>query len=100
MLGMRKNQWLIDFAIFLLASPILIILQAIRLCRKLEVLHKSLMVSVLCRCCGAEISLVGLWECGCGFTYEGHLLRYCPVCRLFPNMIRCYRCGTTEKVGT
>jgi hypothetical protein len=99
MLRVRKKQWLVDLVLFLLASPILAVRLGIRVVRQLGVLRKSMMPSIPCRTCGAEISLVGLWECGCGFTYRGHLLRYCPVCGLFPNMIRCYRCKATEKVG-
>ena len=99
MSGVRKNRWVCDSVLFLLASPVLITCHAVRFFRRLGVIGKSLRMTLPCRTCGAEISLVGLWKCECGFTYQGHLLRYCPICRSFPNMVRCYRCGTTEKIG-
>jgi hypothetical protein len=51
-----------------------------------------------CRNCGAAISLVGLWQCKCGYTYQGHLLRSCPVCDGVPRMARCFECGVTEEL--
>jgi hypothetical protein len=49
-----------------------------------------------CQACGAEISLLGMWECRCGYTYQGNVLRVCPVCHSLPRMIRCFSCGNTE----
>ena len=51
--------------------------------------------NILCATCGETISLVGIWECRCGYTYRGHLLRHCPVCDSLPRMVRCFSCGTT-----
>jgi len=48
--------------------------------------------------CGETVSLVGLWRCGCGYTYKGHLLRVCPVCKGLPRMVRCFSCGITVKL--
>jgi hypothetical protein len=99
MSGTKQNRWVVDFVLFILASPVLAVRYMIRFFCQLGVVNKSLRTTLPCRTCGAEISLVGLWKCGCGFTYQGNILRYCPICKLFPNMIRCYRCGTTEKIG-
>jgi hypothetical protein len=51
-----------------------------------------------CRNCGDPISLVGIWRCQCGYTYQGHLLRSCPVCDALPRMARCFQCGVTEEL--
>jgi hypothetical protein len=48
--------------------------------------------------CGASISLRGLWRCGCGYTYRGHLLTRCPICTSVPRIARCYRCGVTVRL--
>ncbi len=48
--------------------------------------------------CGEMLSLIGFWKCSCGFTYQGHLLRRCPVCFSVPCVVRCYRCGVTTKL--
>ena|SRR5438132_1558342 len=51
------------------------------------------------RCsCGEIVSLLGEWRCRCGYTYQGHLMRNCPVCFSMPRVARCYRCGLTTKL--
>jgi hypothetical protein len=53
--------------------------------------------AIVCEC-GAAVSLVNVWKCSCGFTYRGHLLRVCPVCKTIPRVVRCYACGVTTKL--
>lgn len=95
---MTLKSWQWNLALFIAASPVLAIVQAVRAARRLKLLVAAQRVSTACGTCGAEIMLVGFWRCGCGFTYQGHLLRLCPICGSFPEMVRCYRCGATEKL--
>ena len=94
---MKPWQW--DFVLFILASPILAIRGAVRFARRAVFLYQAAQPTMPCRMCGNPILLVGFWRCACGFTYEGHLLRFCPVCGSIPQMVRCYECGATEKVA-
>lgn len=94
---MTPWQW--NLVLFVLASPILLLRAMIRALRRLRVLHAATRPAIACRTCGAEIGLVGLWRCRCGFTYQGHLLRVCPVCGSFPAIVRCYQCQATERVA-
>lgn len=95
---MKLKPWHWDLSLFILASPLLAVRAAFRAVRRIRFLRQALEPWIACRTCGEQIFLVGFWKCGCGFTYEGHVLRYCPVCGSFPAMIRCYQCGATEKV--
>ena len=95
---MMPKSWLWDVALFVLASPILAIRAAVRMARRGKLLYLTVQPAMTCGTCGGQIPLVGFWQCRCGFTYQGHLLRFCPVCQSFPHMVRCHRCGATEKV--
>src|SRR5689334_13134376 len=92
---LRKFLW--DLTIFLLASPMLAIVTLRRAIRKLRFFLAASRIEVTCEC-GAAVALVGVWKCGCGFTYSGHLLTICPVCASVPCVVRCYRCGITTKL--
>jgi len=86
------------FTVFLwfLASPVFCIAglgRLVKRCRFWSIAYRS---EFFCHTCGAVVSLVGMWECKCGYTYRGHVLRACRVCDATPRMIRCYSCGTTE----
>ncbi len=94
------KSWPWDLALFVLASPILLCRAASQAFRKLQVLGMAKDPVTICRTCGGQIWLVGFWRCSCGFTYQGHLLRVCPICQSFPRMLRCYRCGATQLVAT
>ena len=93
------NSWHWDLALFVLASPILVFRSFLRGARRLRLLRMAAQPSVVCRTCGSEIALLGVWRCSCGYTSRSHLLRYCPGCGNFPRWIRCYQCGTTQRVG-
>jgi hypothetical protein len=91
------NDTWVDWALFIFASPILL-LQALRRVReRYRFFELAMQSEMLCEC-GAPISLVGLWRCSCSFTYRGHLLRTCPACGTIPYVVRCYRCGVTTKL--
>ncbi len=92
------NSWCWDLILFALASPILVIRGILRGVRRLRFLVTAMRPNVVCRTCGSEISLIGVWRCPCGYTSRSHLLRYCPGCGAFPRVIRCYRCGETRRV--
>ncbi len=96
MAGVTRSFW-VNCALFALASPVLVVKAALRTRDDLRYIGVATAPAIVCEC-GAEVSLVGLWRCGCGFTYRGHLLRVCPVCNTTPCVVRCYRCGVTTKL--
>ena len=89
---------LMDLALWLLASPILCVRWVFVAIRRWKFYRASYTPRMICRNCGAAISLVGIWRCRCGYTYRGHLLRLCPVCGSLPRMVRCFACGVTERL--
>ncbi len=91
------NDLIRNFALTILASPVLVIRGAWRLRSHIHFLRIAYAPSVPCRC-GRPIFLVGIWKCSCTYTYRGHLLRYCPICGRLPRMARCYGCGLTTKL--
>ena len=95
MAGM-KDSWS-DFALFILASPVLLVLAVRRGLNRYRFFQLAMQPEIVCEC-GSPVSLVGLRKCSCGFTYRGHLLRECPVCGTIPCVVRCYRCGVTTKL--
>lgn len=95
MAGM-KNIW-VDGVLFVLASPILFMKWIRRAFERYRFFRLAMRSEIICQC-GATVSLVGFWRCSCGFTYRGHLLRMCPVCKTIPCVVRCYRCGVTTKL--
>lgn len=95
---MKSSRWKWDLLLLVLASPIFLLLAVVRGVRHVIRLPKAIQPAITCRACGHPISLVGLWRCGCGHTYQGHVLRYCPVCGALPKMIRCFNCQATEHV--
>ncbi len=90
------NEPVEDVVLWALASPILAAKAMARAARRAAFWRVSYTPNIACRNCAAVISLVGLWRCGCGYTYRGHLLRECPVCGSWPAMVRCAACGLTE----
>lgn len=88
----------LDLVLMLLASPILAARAILSFIHKLEHWLVAYSTKLPCHNCGASSSLVGLWKCGCGYTYRGHVLRPCPVCNSLPAMARCARCGVTVKL--
>jgi hypothetical protein len=94
--GLKRTG--LDLALALLASPVYLLLALRRAWRNWRFLRVASVTHVRCEC-GAELSLVGLWRCSCGFTYRGHLLKVCPACGSLPCVIRCYHCGITTKLA-
>ena len=87
-----------QLALLTVAAPFYLIFGAARLVSRLKFARLARQRAIACRTCGGEILLVGFWRCRCGYTYRGHLLRICPVCRTLPAMIRCDHCQATESV--
>ena len=85
-----------DFVLWFLASPILFLLWVVRAIKRVRFWLIAYSPSVLCRNCKNNISLVGQWRCGCGYTYQGHALRRCPICSSIPRTAQCLRCGLTH----
>ena len=91
-----KDPW-VRATLWVLSSPILFIQTILRARRRYHFFRVAIEPAILCEC-GESVSLVGFWKCSCGFTYQGHLLRRCPVCVSVPCVVRCYRCGVTTKL--
>ena len=91
-----KNLW-VDGVLFVLASPILFVKWVRRTLERYRFFILAMRSEIICQC-GAQVSLLGFWRCPCGFTYRGHLLRMCPVCKTIPCVVRCYRCAVTTKL--
>ena len=95
----QVTPWLWDTLLVVLAGPTYAVLGAGRLTRRIRFARTAARRALACRTCGRQMLLVGFWKCACGFTYRGHLLRLCPICRTLPQVIRCEHCGATEKVS-
>jgi hypothetical protein len=93
----RIKSLLWELVLFLLASPVMLCLALRRGLRKIRFFAVASQALIFCEC-GAEVALVGLWKCSCGFTYRGHLVTICPVCRSLPKVVRCYECGVTRRL--
>lgn len=91
-----KDPW-IRGVLWVMASPIFVFQFVLRSRRRYRFFRMAMEPNLACEC-GETLSLVGFWKCSCGFTYQGHLLRRCPVCFSVPCVIRCYRCGVTTKL--
>ena len=98
MANRKGSGWLWDSVLWIAASPVYALFALPRMARRVRLARITVQQSMPCRTCGREVSLIGFWRCGCGFTYRGHLLRLCPVCGTLPELIRCEHCGATEKV--
>src|SRR5437867_1902129 len=96
--GKRRQSGLFDLVLWVLASPVLLIKLLVRTGYRVRFYRVSYTVGIPCRNCHETISLVGMWKCHCGYTYQGHLLRNCPVCGVLPKMARCFACGNTERL--
>lgn len=83
---------------WLLLAPIILVRFILGAFRSFDFWFMSYRPEILCRNCGATISLVGIWRCRCGYTYKGRLLRSCPVCDVLPRMARCFGCGVTQEL--
>jgi hypothetical protein len=92
------NDLLVDLLWWLAASPLLLVRWIGRTVRRLEFWRMAYAAEIPCGNCGASISLIGIWKCGCQFTYRGHLLRECPICGSIPRMVRCFACGVTARL--
>ena len=90
------KNFAIDFILFLLASPILLVQWSVRMVKLAKFWKMAYTPYVPCHNCGARISLVGLFRCSCGYTYRGHVLRPCPVCHSLPRLLRCVYCTVTR----
>ena len=94
------KQWrpFLVAAAYVLALPFLTVWAVIRVVRYFRVLRRSVAPTLTCGTCHNQITLVGLWQCECGYTYQGHLLGPCPICHRVPKVARCYHCNATTKL--
>jgi hypothetical protein len=95
---MKTGKLLLIVTAYILAAPFLAIWGLVWAVRYGRTLMRSVTTSVVCSNCRQEIALVGLWQCGCGFAYQGHLLRPCPVCGRVPRIVRCINCSVTTQL--
>ena len=87
-----------DIVLWIFASPILLVQGLARLARSIPYWKTAYAAEILCTNCGSAISLVGIWQCSCGSTCRGHLLRPCVICGSLPRVARCYQCHVTAKL--
>lgn len=92
------KDFVTDLIMWSLAAPILFVRWLVSVARSVRFWRVAYQSQIVCGCCKARIFLVGIWRCGCGFTYKGHLLRVCPICGSLPRMVRCFNCHVTEKL--
>lgn len=91
---------MVDVVLFILASPVLFIKVLRRAWKRYRFYTVAYSPRLTCGNCKEEISLLGLWRCSCGYTYSGHILRFCPICHTVPRIVRCFGCGTTRLLPT
>jgi len=89
---------LFDLVLLIFASPVFALKGVLRLLQRCIFWHVAYRPALKCGTCEESVSLVGMWRCVCGFTYQGHVLRVCPVCATYPRMVRCFACGATERL--
>ena len=54
--------------------------------------------ALICCDCGAEVSLVGRWQCGwCDYVFSGFAFARCPLCRAVPSSMECQACGASVR---
>src|SRR5260370_31399815 len=98
----RSRELVKSFVIALvswpLASPILFLRFMHRAFQRWQFWRMAYTSPIVCRGCRSPIWLVGIWRCGCGYTYRGHLLRACPVCRSLRRIVPCFASGVTKKL--
>jgi len=85
-------------AAYILAAPLLLVWAAVKAVRYVRLLIRSVSGSAVCVGCHREVPLLGIWQCECGFRYEGHLLTPCSICHRVPKIARCFHCGLTTKL--
>lgn len=77
---------------FLLWAITVVVGRALTLVRRVRALPLALSDEVAC-VAGHRNSLLGRWECRCGYVYLGHAFAPCPGCRQRAGWIECERCG-------
>ena len=92
-------RWFFVAMAYILALPFLLVWGVIKGFRYVRTLSNAVSPAVNCSNCHHPVSLVGLWRCGCGFTYRGHLMHPCPICHRVPKVVRCYRCNVTTRLA-
>jgi hypothetical protein len=91
-------KWLFIAMAYILALPLLAIWAMVRAFKYFRTLRRAIATSIVCIGCKRPVLLVGMWRCECGFTYQGHLMRPCPICHRVPKVARCFHCGITTQL--
>ncbi len=86
----RRLGWLaLRGVAWLLWAPIALAINLVRLWAARPLLGDS----IRCSTCGAEIPLLGSWQCGrCGYSWYGWYWARCEVCGDVPPFIECSHC--------
>ena len=89
----RKFGWLAwQLLVWLFRAPIAFAITLVRLWAARSLLGSA----ITRRTCGADISCLGLWECGkCGYSWHGWYFSRCEACGDVPPYIECHRCGAS-----
>lgn len=61
-------------------------------------IQESLIREATCTICGAEVELVNLYKCGCGYTHVWHAFSPCPMCRASFQFVICPECESSIPV--
>ena len=84
------NQIIWDVTLWMLASPIYLVQWLARLIRRWRFWRIAYVPAITCGVCGSAISLVGMWQCRCGYQAVGHLMRFVPcarACRVWSGVL-------------
>ncbi len=88
----KMSRVVLRGAIELYRVPIMAALGVVRFLATRELLDDA----ILCATCGAEIAILGLWECGrCGYTWAGWYFSPCEICGDTPPYISCNVCSAS-----
>lgn len=91
----QSLRWSIRIAVWSAVLPFIIAHRLYRLTMQLAGARLLATHDALpCSGCGAEVSLVGRYECArCHYVFDGFAFARCPVCAAVPPYIRCQHCG-------
>jgi len=90
----RRAGWFaLRGAAWLLWAPVALAIKLTHLWAVRELVSGD---AISCGTCGAEIGLLGMWECGrCSYSWAGFYFARCESCGDVPPYVECGRCGAS-----
>ncbi|MHB8174775.1 MAG: hypothetical protein ACYDFU_10005 [Nitrospirota bacterium] len=58
-------------------------------------IQESLIREATCTICGAQVEIVNLYKCGCGYTQARHAFSPCPMCGTSFQWVICPECESS-----